>query len=76
MSQLDKSRPYGAVVGIATYAYEQDHKRFDAEGNEVDPKEEPVSVPDTPDTVRTVDLAKKENAALRPAAQKKAADDA
>ena len=33
---LDRSRPFGAVFGaIAAWSYEQDDKRFDAQGWEV-----------------------------------------
>jgi len=35
MAQVDFSRPYGEVYGEASHRYEQDGKRFDAQGDEV-----------------------------------------
>lgn len=33
---LDKTRPYGIVMGMVGAMYEQDHKLFDAQGVEID----------------------------------------
>lgn len=33
--KLDRNRPYGQVFGDAQYAYEQDGKLFDHQGEEV-----------------------------------------
>lgn len=44
MAKLDKSRPYGEVVGECDYRFEQDHKFFDTQGNEVKPKVQEVDL--------------------------------
>lgn len=35
MSRLDRSRPYTQVYGVADYAFGQDGKKFDLDGNEI-----------------------------------------
>ncbi len=36
MKKLDRSRSYGQVFGDASHSFEQDGRKFDHEGNEVD----------------------------------------
>lgn len=75
MTKLDRSRPYGEV--FPSGFYEQDYKLFDREGNEVEPKVEPVVEPEKVEVeaseARRIDLRLKENKHLREAEVRKAA---
>lgn len=37
LTLLDRSRPFGEVCGEAAWRYEQDGKRFDSQGREIEP---------------------------------------
>jgi hypothetical protein len=39
-AKFDPKKAYGEVFGMASHRYEQDGKRFDAQGNEVTEKNE------------------------------------
>lgn len=82
MARLDKSRSYGTVMGASKHLYEQDGKRFDAQGDEVR-EGKPTSTPPSPsDAVPSAPLhlmgTKEGNLALdgmdQPALHKLAAD--